>query len=81
MRTTIDKAGRVVIPRAIRERAGLGAGGEVEIELDGSIIRLEPVAGTEVIQDGRFLIIPPTGSPLTGAQVRSLIDADRHQRG
>ena len=31
MRTTIDKAGRVVIPAAIRERAGLSAGSELEV--------------------------------------------------
>jgi AbrB family looped-hinge helix DNA binding protein len=31
MRTTIDKAGRVVVPAAIRERAGLTPGTELEI--------------------------------------------------
>lgn len=38
METTIDEAGRVVIPKAIRERAGLAGGGPVEItERDGLI--------------------------------------------
>ena len=44
MRATIDKAGRVVIPAAMRERAGLHAGAELEITEDERGIRLERVA-------------------------------------
>ena len=44
MRTTIDKAGRVVIPRPLRDLVGLSEG-EVEISCDGAGIRIEPVAG------------------------------------
>lgn len=44
MRTTIDKAGRVVIPVGIRERAGLLPGAELEITEDGLAVRLERVA-------------------------------------
>ena len=44
MRATIDKAGRVVIPAAIRERAGLGPGAEVEITEEDVGIRLQRVA-------------------------------------
>lgn len=78
MRTTIDKAGRLVIPRPLRERIGLARGGEVELELDGAAVRIEPVAGTEVRDEDGLLVIPAAGTPLTGAAVRELIDADRH---
>ena len=44
MRTTIDKAGRVVIPAGIRERAKLTSGAELEITEDETGIRLERVA-------------------------------------
>ena len=44
MRTTIDKAGRVVIPVAIREAAGLAPGTELEITVDETGVRLERVA-------------------------------------
>jgi AbrB family looped-hinge helix DNA binding protein len=80
MRTTIDKAGRLVIPRALRERIGLADGGEVEVELDGATVRIEPISGAELIEDGDRLVIPATGAPLSGAAVRELIDADRHAR-
>ena len=45
MRTTIDKAGRVVVPKPIRERLGLLAGSEVDLEeFSGGILlnRVEP---------------------------------------
>ncbi len=76
MRTTIDKAGRVVIPREIRRRVGLGSG-EVEITVDGAAVRIEPVAGEDLVEvDGR-LAIPASGVRVDDELVRVLIDADR----
>jgi AbrB family looped-hinge helix DNA binding protein len=41
MKTTIDAAGRIVVPKALREQFHLGPGSELEIEAtgDGVIIR------------------------------------------
>lgn len=80
MRTTIDRAGRLVIPRSIRARIGLTRGGEVELELDGAAVRIEPVSGSDLKELGDRLIIPATGTPLTTVAVRELIDAERHGR-
>lgn len=80
MRTTIDKAGRLVIPRHLRDRIGLVGGGEVEVELDGAAVRIEPVIGSELREDGRLLFIPAAGTQIDDAVVRELIDADRHGR-
>lgn len=80
MRTTIDKAGRLVIPRPLRDRIGLAGGGEVELELDGAAIRIEPVGGSGLREEGGLLLIPASGTLLTAAAVRELIDADRHGR-
>jgi AbrB family looped-hinge helix DNA binding protein len=80
MRTTIDKAGRLVIPRPLRDRIGLTSGGEVDLELDGAAVRIEPVVGTGLKAANGLLVIPAAGTPLTGAEVRDLIDADRHGR-
>jgi len=61
MRTTIDKAGRVVIPATIRERAGLTAGAELEITEDELGLRLERVAeGPRLVRVGKRLVARPT---------------------
>jgi AbrB family looped-hinge helix DNA binding protein len=42
MRTTIDAAGRVVVPKDLRSALGLNGGDEVEIVLEGDRIELSP---------------------------------------
>jgi len=80
MRTTIDQAGRLVIPRSLRDRIGLANGGEVDLELDGASVRIAPVTGRDLKEERGLLVIPAAGTPITGAAVRELIDADRHGR-
>ena len=61
MRTTIDKAGRVVIPAAVRERSGFAPGTELEITVDEFGVRLERVApGPRLIRVGGRLVARPT---------------------
>ena len=61
MKTTIDKAGRVVIPAALRNRAGLSPGAELEITEDELGIRLQRVAaGPRLVKIGRRLVARPT---------------------
>lgn len=73
MRTTIDKAGRLVIPKAIRERVGLVAG-EVEVVADGTGLRVEPIAGSELTERTGRLVIPASGTMLRDDDVRTLRD-------
>jgi len=77
MKTTIDKAGRLVIPRPLRDRIGLASGGEVELALDGAAIRIEPIGGSGLRESGGLLLIPASGVTLTSAAVRELLDGDR----
>jgi AbrB family looped-hinge helix DNA binding protein len=42
MRTTIDSAGRVVVPKPLRQAIGLQAGSEVEIRATDGRIEMEP---------------------------------------
>jgi len=71
MRTTIDKAGRVVIPAGIRERAGLTPGAELEVSVDEFGIRLERVAnGPRLVKVGRRTVARPTAP----SETRTLID-------
>jgi len=80
MKTTIDKAGRLVVPRQLRERIGLAGGGTVEIDIEGSGLRIRPIVGDQLREEGGLLIIPRTGQSIDDTVVRELIDADRYQR-
>jgi AbrB family looped-hinge helix DNA binding protein len=76
MRATIDAAGRLVIPKPLRDRVGLRPG-EVEVTVDGASLRVEPVAADALeAHDGR-LVIPRYGVAIGDDTVRALRDADR----
>ena len=82
MRTTIDKAGRVVIPAGIRERAGLTAGAEIEITADELGVRLERVAaGPRLVKVGRRLVARPTvsGDARPALDVAALVEDERNR--
>lgn len=76
MRTTIDKAGRLVIPKALRDHLGLRAG-EVEVTADGAALRVEPVSNSDLVEENGFLVIPASGLTITDEDVRALRDADQ----
>ncbi len=53
MRTTIDRAGRVVVPKSLRAALGLNGGDEVEITLEGERIELVPAPRQVSMRKGR----------------------------
>lgn len=63
MRTTIDGAGRVVIPKAVRDAMGLSAGREIDIAyVDGRIEIELPTMDVEVDTSGTLPVIRPQSS-------------------
>lgn len=76
MRATIDKAGRLVIPKALRDRLGLRPGA-VEVVADGSALRVEPIAGDVFTERSGRLVVPASGVVVDDADVQSLRDADQ----
>jgi AbrB family looped-hinge helix DNA binding protein len=76
MKTTIDKAGRLVIPKTLRDRLGLRAG-PVEIDADGAALRVEPITGKNLQRRSGRLVIPASGVTLNDEGVRALRDADQ----
>jgi AbrB family looped-hinge helix DNA binding protein len=82
MRTTIDKAGRVVIPAAIRERAGLRPGSEIEVTEDDRGVRLERVAaGPRLVKVGRRTVARPTvaADSRPPVDVATLVEDERNR--
>jgi len=76
MRTTIDKAGRLVVPKLLRDRLGLRPG-EVEVTADGTALRVEAVVGEGLEQRQDRLVIPSSGATIDDGDVRALRDGDQ----
>jgi AbrB family looped-hinge helix DNA binding protein len=80
MRTTIDKAGRLVIPAAIRDRAGLTPGTTIEISVDDAGVRIERVAqGPRLVKVGKRLVARPSvgASERPGVDIAALVEEER----
>jgi len=80
MRTTIDGAGRIVVPKALRSVLGFTTGQELDIRaVDG---RLEVEAAPtpmRLVRRGKGLAAVPEGKlpPLTADEVRSVLESVR----
>ena len=78
----IDKAGRVVLPKPVRERFNLLPGDQLRLLVEGKGFRLEPIdAGGKLIKKGSVLVF--TGGftePVTTLKVNQLIGQEREGR-
>lgn len=80
MRTTIDGAGRIVVPKAMREELGLYGGQEVELTtLDGKLEVAVPPTNLRLERSGRHLVAVPTKRQpkLTAQLVRDTLEKVR----
>jgi len=80
MRTTIDRAGRIVVPKALREALDLKAGQVLEIRAGDGRLEIE-VATTpmRLRRHGKGVVaVPETELPkLTAAEVRETLERIR----
>ncbi len=81
MTVTMDAAGRVVLPKAIRERAQLSAGTQLQVRVVDGRIELEPVfADVTIEKRGSFWVAVSRGKRrpvLTQERVNATLDAIR----
>lgn len=77
MYVTIDRVGRVVIPKAMRTALGITPETELELIPDGAGLRLEPVQRRQravETRDGMPILEAIEGAVLTDDDVRRLRD-------
>lgn len=77
MKVTVDRVGRIVIPKPLRTALGIGPDTELEVVADGTALRLEPVRSVGrglVVVDGLPMLAPVGGQALTDADVQRLRD-------
>ena len=80
MRITIDKAGRIVVPKSLRERYNIHAGTELEIIPDKTGIRIV-VSGNEPSLKTKKGILIHHGGERVDLDIVSFIQGERHRRG
>lgn len=82
MRTTIDGAGRLVVPKPIRDAAGIRAGAELEIRVADGRIEIEPAPlEVKLVKRGSLTVAVARKRvpPLTGEVVRQTLDRVRRR--
>jgi len=75
---TLDRAGRVVLPKPVRDRLQLAAGDTLHLETDGERITLRPVRQNVMLK--KELGVWVYQGEATETPVVDLIDRDRENR-
>jgi len=79
-KTTLDKAGRVVIPKPLRDELQLGPGDSLEIDNQGELITLRPVRTAVPLQKERGVWVYRTGQKLPASTAHDTIRQIREER-
>ena len=77
---TLDKAGRVVLPKPLRDELNLSPGDTLELETSGDLITLHPIRATTPLQKERGVWVIRTGEDLSGSVVEDTIRQIREER-
>jgi AbrB family looped-hinge helix DNA binding protein len=76
----LDKLGRIVLPKRVREKLQLAAGDQLELESLDDQITLRPLRGTAQLRKKRGVWVFHSGEPLSAATVQETIDQVRRER-
>jgi len=79
-RLIVDKAGRVVIPKPLREELHLEAGDALEMETSGEQITLRPVRGTGPLTKEHGVWVFHSGEPLPASSTDEMLQKIREER-
>jgi len=76
----IDKAGRIVIPKPLREQLHLEPGDALEVETAGEQITLRPVRGMAPLRKEHGVWVFHTGQSLSASATEEALEAIREER-
>jgi AbrB family looped-hinge helix DNA binding protein len=79
-RLTVDKAGRIVIPKPLREALHLEPGDDLECESSGEEITLRPVRGTGPLTQEHGVWVFRTGQPMAASTTEEMLRQIREDR-
>jgi AbrB family looped-hinge helix DNA binding protein len=77
---TIDNAGRVVIPKTLRDELRLAPGDTLALESDGERVTLRPVRSTSALRKEQGIWVFRSGRKLTAAETDQALENLRAER-
>lgn len=77
---TMDKAGRLVLPKAVRDALHLSPGDRLELDLTGDHVTLRPRKPEPPLSRERGVWVYTSGEPLSAEEVRDAIRGSRQAR-
>jgi len=80
VRVTLDKAGRIVLPKPLRQELQLAPGDTLEAETSGEQITLSPLRGTAGLRKKHGVWVYRAGERLSDAVVQETLHQVRRER-
>jgi AbrB family looped-hinge helix DNA binding protein len=77
MKLTMDKAGRIVVPKPLREALGMGDGGEVDVSVYGGGLQIIPGGRTARIVEVDGRLVADSETVITDEVIFGLMDSIR----
>ena len=77
---TLDKAGRIVLPKALRDELQLAPGDALEAESSGEEITLRPLRGNAPLRKKHGIWVYRAGEPLSDSVVQKTMRDVRRER-
>jgi AbrB family looped-hinge helix DNA binding protein len=77
---SLDRAGRIVVPKSVRDRLRLSPGDTFDLVVQGDELTLRPRRSATPLQKERGVWVFRTGQPLTAAETDETLQMIRTQR-
>ena len=79
-KVTLDRAGRVVLPKTLRDELQLSPGDTLDLSVKGDEVSLRPRRGATPLQKERGVWVFRSGEPLTASETNETLRNIRAER-
>lgn len=79
-KVTLDQAGRVVLPKKLRDELHLSPGDTLDLSVQGNAVMLRPQRGASPLQKKQGVWVFSTGRPMTSDETAETLRDIREQR-
>ena len=79
-KVTLDRAGRVVLPKNLRDELHLSPGDTLDVTVQGDEVKLRPRRSSSPLQKKRGVWVFSTGKPMTSDEATEALHDLREQR-